>query len=953
MYMKKISTAAFMFLLVGAALFVAIKTNHFSTSENRKEIVEKFKLSKEKESDEKEAGGKRWEYEWKMLHDPATGKIPRDVFQKEKLLLRDIQQKQSRSGFRTTVNNTYNLAGPSKNGGRTRAVAFDMRTNQVVLAGGVSGGLFRSTNGGTTWTYVNPSNESRIISCLAQDPRPGFQDTWYAGTGELFGPSPLYPNAFIPGFGVMKSTDNGATWTRLASTSAGASGTFDNLWDIVFNIQVDANGHVYAAILNTIRRSTDGGASWVNVLASTSNPNTGDIEGLTTDVVVSKTGSKYYAAISGRNADANAVGVWQSTTGGSGTWSRIAGAPSGSPTGFVSGWRTYSNATDVNGNYTGGWGRTILAIAPSNANILYVLYNNAFSATNDGLSEGDLFRADLSGPTPSWGPNRNNNLDALRNGTTEELMELQGGYNMLLAVHPTNPDLVLAGGVNLFRSTNAFASQGTFIGGEESSTYSDPNLFSHVDFHSFAFDPSNANRVVVGSDGGLTVCNNITTTVAWNMFNDSYQTYQYYHVAIDPVAGSRVFAGGAQDNSTTYLDTKGLLGAALPDPNDHYVGLIGGDGGMTALAPSTTSQFLYGSVQEGLLVRLLIGPAPAIALITPDDAVEPGEFVTYFHLDNDNTNVLYYVAFNNVWRTTTASTATTTSGWTPMTGIGTALFNQSIFALATSRGTYNPASSYLYIGTDNSKIYRLNNPRDAAPGTAPVDITPAGLSGLVREIAVHPTNPDIVLAVVSNYNVSSAFWTNNATSATPTWQVVEGNIPLPSYRSCAIVATNSGVEYYVGTSIGLFSTTTINGASTVWTLEGSSVMQGAIISDLVLRTADNTLLVGTHGNGMFVANIGNVVTSAPNVIANDKTFISSVTETVTRNSIYFQKGTQTGINKINVQVLSANGQLVYRKDMPYSTGSVDVSMLPPGVYILDIWSDNRKFRHTQKFVKAQ
>lgn len=947
--MKKISTAASVFLLVGAALFVAVKTNNSVSSENRKKIVETFQITDGKDHEEKEASGKRWEYEWKMLHDPATGKIPRDAYQKEKLLLREIQQKQSRSGFRTNINNTYNLAGPSQNGGRTRTVSFDMRNNQIILAGGVSGGLFRSTNGGSTWTYVNPSNESRIISCLAQDPRPGFQDTWYAGTGELLGASPGYPNAFILGFGILKSTNNGVTWTRLSSTSGGSSIGFDNLWDVVFNIQVDANGHVYAAILNTIRRSTDGGASWVSVLSSSANPNTGDVEGLVTDIAVSKTGSKYYAAFSGRNGDANTAGVWQSTNGTS--WSRIAGAPSGSPTGHVSGWSTYDN-TISNGQYTGGWGRTILAIAPSNANILYVMYNNAFLANVDGLPEADLFRGDLSTSTPTWSPNRQSFLTALRNGTSTERMELQGGYNMLLAVHPSNPDLVLAGGVNLFKSTNGFASEGTFIGGETSSTYSDPGGASHVDFHSFAFDPANANRIVIASDGGLTSCNDITSsTITWNLFNSQYQTLQYYHVAIDPTPGSRVFAGGAQDNSTTYLDTKALLGVTLPDPNDHYVGFIGGDGGMTALGPSTTSQFLYGSAQEGICARLLIGSSPSIALITPDGS-DPGEFVTYFHLDNDNTNILYYVAFNNVWRTTNATTVTPTSGWTPMTGIGSAVTG-SIFALATSRGTYNTSGSYLFIGTDDGKIYRLNNPRDVSPSAFPTDITPAGLSGLVREIAVHPTNPNIVLAVVSNYNVSSAFWTNNATSASPTWEEVEGNIPTPSYRSCAIVATATGTEYYVGTSIGLFSTTVMNSTSTVWTLEGPSMMQGAIISDLVLRTADNTLLVGTHGNGMFVANIGNVPTAVPNVITNDKTFISAVTETVTRNSIYFQRGTQTGINKINVQVLGTNGQVVYRRDMPYSTGSVDVSNLSPGVYILDIWSDNKKFRHTQKFVKAQ
>jgi hypothetical protein len=944
--MKKIFAPFSVLLTVAGCLYVAVTKMPQPGIQTKTKFTEGLQLASEKE---KEGGYKRWQHEWTILHDPATGEIPRDIYTKEKKLLAKIQADQSGPGFRTTVNNTYEAAGPTQNGGRTRAVAFDIRTNQVMLAGGVSGGIFRSTNGGTTWTYVHPTNETRIISCITQDPRPGFQDIWYAGTGELLGASPAYPNAFIPGNGIFKSTNNGLTWTRLTSTNIGSPEAFNDLFDIVFNIQVDANGHVFAAILNTIVRSADGGATWASVLVSNADPNASlDIEGLATDIAISKTGSKYYAAFSGRNEDAASAGVWQSGNGIS--WSRIAGAASG--TGSVSGWRVYDN-TVSGGVYTSGWGKTILAVAPSNANILWVMYDNAQSSTNNE-PEADLWRADVSG-APVWS-NRTSGLNALRNGSTPEYMELQGGYNMLLAVHPTNTELVLAGGVNLFRSTDGFQTVRRFIGGETSNTYTDVNGASHVDFHSFAFDPSNNNRVVIASDGGLGVISNITTTIpVWGLFNSNYQTFQYYHVAIDPAPGARVFTGGAQDNSTSYLDTKGILGPALPDPNDHYI-LIGGDGCMVGLSPSTaTNQYLYGSAQEGILVRtFLSGASTTLDEITPTGA-PPGNFVTYYHLDNDNTNILYYVADDRIWRTTNATTATSSTGWTEMTGVGSTLTGD-IYALATSRGNYNGSNSHLYIGTQNGRIYRLTNPRDAAASTNPVDISPSlGMTAgsLVREIAVNPRNPDTVLAVVSNYGVASAFWTGNATSASPIWQTVEGNISLPSFRSCAIVVTNSGVEYYVGTSIGLFSTTSINNNSTVWTLEGPAVMQGAVISDLVLRTADNTLLVGTHGNGMFVANIGNVVTAVPNVITNDKTFINAVTETVTRSSIYYQRGTQTGINKINIQVLNASGQVVFRKDMPYSTGSVDVSKLSPGVYILDIWSDNRKYRHTQKFVKAQ
>lgn len=901
------------------------------------------------EEDEKEAGYKRWQYEWKLLHDPATGIIPRDIRSRELAQLQTLMQA-SPASFRTQINNTYIAAGPSQNGGRTRAVAFDRRNNQIVLAGGVSGGLFRSTNGGQTWTFIHPAGENRIISCLAQDPRPGFQDTWYAGTGEFYGASAAYPNAFVPGNGIFKSTDNGLTWTKLASTSTGAANSLDNVFDIVFNIQVDPNGVVYAAILNYIVRSTDGGNNW-SIAMYESNLSQ-RIDGMVTDVAIAGSGAnlRYYVSISGRNTNRDTAGVWRSTTGTFGSFTRIAGGRFGSAD-SIPGWRAYNN-NRVGDEYVGGWARTILAPAPSNPNIIYIMYENGLKASNN-VSEADLFRGDFSSGTPVWS-NRTANLNARQNGTTLKYMEMQGGYNMLLAVHPTNPNLVLAGGVNLFRSTDGFATQGTFVGGLVSNTYNDPDRYSHVDFHAFCFDPANPNRLVVGNDGGLQVCNDVTaSSISWENFNGQYQTVQYYHVAIDPTPGTLVFAGGAQDNSTTYRDARGLLDAPLPDANDHYI-LLGGDGGATAMSPSsTTQQFLYGSVQEGRIFRLNLNrTTPSLSEITPNNS-GPGEFVTYFHLDSENPEILYYVSNDSLWRTTNASTVTRDT-WTLMAGVGNTLTG-NIFSLATSRGAYAGNNSYLFIGTDNGKIYRIQNPRDASPVAAPVDISPAtGMTNesLVREIAVNPRNPDTMLAVVSNYGVASAFWTGNATAASPTWQLVEGNLTVPSFRSCAIVVTTSGVEYYVGTSIGLFSTTQINGPATVWNLEGPAILRGAIVNDLALRLADNTLLVGTHGNGMFYTNIGNVVTNVNNVILNDQRFISKIYPTPVTQQLYYQSGNLNGIRTIAIQVQSLNGQVLLRKTNTYGNGQIDLSSLPAGTYLLEIWSDNRKYRYVQKFVKA-
>ncbi len=945
-------------VLSGILYFYSGKTQ----SSRKKEIEQKLTLTHNPEESEKaESGYKRWMYEWKMLHDPATGEIPRDIRRKESALLSSIIAKQRAPGFRLTINNAYTAAGPSQNGGRTRALAFDMRNNQIVLAAGISGGIFRSTNGGTSWNFVHPDTSVlRNASCFAQDPRPGFQDTWYAGTGELSGASAAYaspPYSASAGNGILKSTNNGVTWSKVNLTAGNTyKENLDNIFDMIFNIQVDNRGYVFFATLNYIFVSTDGfvapGNSTFGYVLAIDDLNQ-TIPALATDIAISKDGTRYYASFTGRSNNRDTVGVWASTNGISG-WKRIAGGRFGAAD-SVAGWKAY------NSSLTGGtgWGRTILSIAPSNANILYVMYENSLSAAS-GQPEADLFRADLTDfSSVTWSNNRSSNLSAIQNTSTAKYMETQGGYNMLLAVHPTNPNLVLAGGVNLFRSTDGFATQGTFIGGLVSSTYTDPSQFSHVDFHSFAFDPSNANRVAIGNDGGLQVTNDITaSSVTWNSFASQYQTMQYYHIAIDPVAGSLVFAGGAQDNSTTYRDAKALLDAALPDPNDHYVGLLGGDGGMTALSASTlTQQFLYASAQNGIAARFNInGISSAVAQINPAAAGD-GEFVTYFHLDPDNTETMYFVSLDSIWRTTTASTVSSSTGWTLMSGVGSTLTG-SIFSLATSRGTYAGASSYLYIGTENGKIYRIQDPKNAASATIPVDISPSAGIGmtsqsLVREIAVNPRNPDTVLAVVSNYGVASVFWTGNATSATPTWQAVEGNISLPSFRSCAIVTTTTGVEYYVGTSIGLFSTTTINGNSTIWALEGPAMMQGAIVNDLALRTADNTLLVGTHGNGMFYTIIGNVPTAVPNVIQNDKRFIASVFPTVSNQSVNFRTGGLTGIKTISIALYTMNGQAVAQQTQSYRNGSVPINQLPAGSYILKIISDNRKYSHIQKIVKTQ
>src|SRR4030095_3023590 len=211
-------------------------------------------------------------------------------------------------------------------------------------------------------------------------------------------------------------------------------------------------------------------------------------------------------------------------------------------------------------------------------------------------------------------------------------------------IHPTTPNIVYIGGVNLFKSTDGFTTQNnvTFAGGRSSSTYDDPNDYSHVDFHALAFEPGNPNKLVTTSDGGLIFTQNATAgKILWENLNSQYQTIQYYNVGIDPTPGSRTYFGGAQDNSTTFRDVGGVVGSPLADSNDHYI-LIGGDGGQVAMTAknATNQQFLFGSVQEGQIIRVKLFPPFDAGFLTPIKPANtgPGEFFTYYYLDEDHTD---------------------------------------------------------------------------------------------------------------------------------------------------------------------------------------------------------------------------------------------------------------------------------------------------------------------------
>ena len=581
--------------------------------------------SEEEEKKEKEAGSwwskERDLYEFNLLVDPAKGIIPREA----PLLAADAATKSKPfkpfvDGLLTNTELTVVPRGPNNLGGRTRALGIDKRNAQIMMAGSVSSGLYRSTNGGTSWTRVAPIGQIHNVTSLAQDTRAGFEDTWYYGTGESSGNSASIGSAYL-GNGIWKSTDNGLTWAPLASTITVLE-SFTSAFDFVHRITVDpTNGNIYAASGNVISRSTDGGITWATVLGTLANARY-------TDIIITPTG-RLYASFDGRDTN---EGIWTSTTGASGSWTKIAG--------------TIATVRTPAAWNAAGYGRIVMAYAPSNPDVVFFLYWNGTtsSCTGTAAPEAKLFKyvqstsvfTDLSANLPDEAGCSNGN----------DPFAVQGGYDLLVTVKPDDENTIFIGGTNLYRSTSGFTNTTATkrIGG-----YNSPANYAlypnhHPDQHIAIFTAGDNNTIYSGNDGGVQKADITSATVAWTSLNNNYVTYQYYYADIDPTLGSAALLGGAQDNGTTTVQTGG-----------NFSSIFGGDGcqvGIMSYASATSFNVLASS-QSGNIVRLT---APSNGFTITPTGLAGSAFVTYFNLDQDNTNYLYYAGSSVLYRTRIAKT---------------------------------------------------------------------------------------------------------------------------------------------------------------------------------------------------------------------------------------------------------------------------------------------------------
>lgn len=774
--------------------------------------------------------------------------------------------------------------GPRNIGGRTRAIIVDQRdaTGNTVLAASVSGGIFKTTNFTATTPLWAPVNDQmQNLAVTAMAQDRNNPAVMYAGTGEGW-----FNVDAVRGAGVFKSTDGGATWNRLASTAQ---------WEYVQDMIVDNNGNVFASLrngINTFRgvmRSADGGISWVQVLGL---PLPNFSTGRAADLEVASNGDVYatLGIFSPTMVMRSSFAVHGAATGSVGTWVEI----------------TPQKSTPTQ--------RGELAIAPSNPNRLYLLLQD--SATSQVSYIYRSFNAGTtwdSLPAPA----------ALNNAGNS-----QTWYNLIAAVDPSNPDIITVGGLNLARSTDAGANWTTIS----------TNNTVHVDQHVLIYLSST--RLIVGNDGGVYYTQNANgTPPTFANKNNGFNVTQFYGADYHP-SQPNYFLAGAQDNNTQQFTQPGI-NTTQP--------VVGGDGGFPHIdqnndgavqIASTTGNNYYRSLNEGQFSYLSSVSNNRGQFINPTDYDDVGK-VLYCGDDAGR-----YYAIRNLDQPTVAAVA----GIVP--GMGT----REVTAVRVDPFTPNTVWLGASLGGNPAMVFKLSNANAGLPSvvasftfpTTGANAIPA--NAYLSSIDVDPSNGNNVVAVFSNFGVKSVFL---STDGGVTFNNIEGNLPdmpvywvlIPPANALLNGATGGTGGIMLGTDLGVWTTSAINGTGTQW-IPNTNGFPNVRTDMLKYRPADRLVLAATHGRGLFTTNLPAGSVGIP-TIANTRNFIKYIA--AEQNKLLVVTGSLNTRN-MRLEVVDMQGRVLYSAVNAYRNTTINTAGWSNGNYVLRAWGGNNE-RFTQQFIK--
>jgi len=456
----------------------------------------------------------------RLYGDIYTGEIN---FHEIKKAYQESLAKRKKSGRSIGMN--WQSLGPNNQGGRTRTIIIDKDDSDLLVTGGVSGGIYRSTNGGSRWTKVNNVTGGVMITSGVQT----LNGDMYLGTGSTLGES-------FPGSGLYKSTDRGLSWNVLTETVPNdlISNSSNQAWTFINDLAADPTNPntIYAATNTGLFYSTDGGATWTKPTFSSPAVNNGECQ----DLIFSGDGARLF------------VGYRSS---------------------FVYSDNPTDGSTYERSSHSNSYIRQKIATSKANPNYVYVatvsggsffgVLDNIYLSTDKGVTFTTL------DPPP---PITSANWDLTGEKRSGTLGGGQGWYDWAFTADPADENRFFIGAVQLWRY------DGNWTRASDQGQGAIP-YYVHADVHEIVWDQNNTNSVYFLSDGG--VSKSYDGGVTFFDHNRDYNTTQFYGIATAPQG---YVVGGTQDNGNIGLDPSGNFSAGNPDFGQRISnqGILNGDG---------------------------------------------------------------------------------------------------------------------------------------------------------------------------------------------------------------------------------------------------------------------------------------------------------------------------------------------------------------------------------------
>jgi ELWxxDGT repeat protein/autotransporter-associated beta strand protein len=735
------------------------------------------------------------------------------------------------------------IAGSGAVTGRINAVAADPANVNVIYVGAAGGGVWKSADGGTTWTALTDSQSTLNTGALAI--APSNSSIIYAGTGDGTGSTQSFY-----GKGVLKSTDAGITWTLLGNSVFNRH----NIAKVIVD-PTNANT-VYVAVpgggmnglsgSTGIWKSTDGGTTWANTTSSI------DTNGRWADVAMDPSNSQRLIATLAQTTAKN--GLYVSTNGG-GAWTLING---GAPVGTAA-----NNA------------RVAFSVSSP-----LVAYTSWADTTNRVLG---IWKSVNGGA----------NWSQLSN--VPEYLDGGGVYDDSLAVNPTDPNVVYAGGTSKIIQSHD--------GGQ---TWADITVGAGgtsgtgIEHESAAFD-ANGRLLDVNGNGIFRLDNPAAGAISWSDLNGNLNVTQFLSAAVDPTTTDKIIAAG-QDNGIAQYS--GSLSWTKPD--------AGVDGGVIRISAQNPSrvyrQVPNTSTATGNFIRR--SDDGGVTWVSDTNGIYPIDPQNYYApmaIDPNNGNhLLYgtsrvYETFNggNTW---TPISTPFLNGWT--LGIAGTVAQLAI-APSDPNTIYAAGGGNIYVTTNDGASWTLRN-----PGNSPI-------GGIV----VDPQNSRIVFDVGSSFGGNKVLRTMDGGV---TWQNLTGNLPDLPTNALAI----NGTTFYVGNDSGVY--TSIDDGTT-WAKLATG-LPNVEVRDLQYDPVRKILTAATFGRGVWQISTATTIPLTVNTLADETNAgdgLLSLREAIaTSNSTGQSIGFDPSLSGGTIALDPANGPLMVSKSFSIlgpGTGSLSIN----------------------------